>query len=164
MTQTNGQTEPRRSARLQSKRVAVKHEPEGLLPSPITTDSNLNNQSLKRKWIVVEEDNLEGQQRRFAQDLTQREIEPDQPVTQWVLTGSWPQNVGRQDLKMPDAPSSKRRSSSSHRSQTLERMATHGIYMESSSLIEKDSKELCETYLIGKHKTVQDLHLHLQRV
>ena len=55
---------------------------------------------------------------------------------------------------MPDAASSKRRSSSSHRSQTLERMATHGIYMESSNLIKKDSKNLCEEYLKGERKTV----------
>ncbi|KAJ4689262.1 hypothetical protein HRR95_000629 [Exophiala dermatitidis] len=140
---------------LVSKADAAKHELGRLLPSPVTTGSNLDSRSLKRKWIAADERSLEEQQRRVAEHSTLREIESEQHVAHWVLTGSWPKNMQQRDLKMPDAASSKRRSSSSHRSQTLERMATHGIYMESSSLIEKDSKNLCEELLKGEYNTVK---------
>ena len=56
---------------------------------------------------------------------------------------------------MSETPSSKKRSLSSHRSQTLERMATHGVFMQTSNLIRKNSETLCEKYLEGNRKTVE---------
>ena len=56
---------------------------------------------------------------------------------------------------MSESPSSKRRSESTHRSQVLKRLAEHGIFMESSSLIQKDSKNLCQEYLKGNRRTVK---------
>ena len=56
---------------------------------------------------------------------------------------------------MSEYPSSKRRSESTHRSQVLKRLADHGIFMESSRLIQKDSKTLCQEYLEGNRRTVK---------
>ena len=56
---------------------------------------------------------------------------------------------------MSETLSSKRKSSSTHRSQILERMAAHGIFMESSNLIWKESKTLCENYLKGNRTDVK---------
>jgi hypothetical protein len=56
---------------------------------------------------------------------------------------------------MSETPSSKRRSVSTHRSDTLERMEAQGIFMESSNLIQRDTKTLCESYLEGNRKIVK---------
>ncbi|KAI9777639.1 MAG: hypothetical protein M1835_005190 [Candelina submexicana] len=76
-------------------------------------------------------------------------------VAHWARTSFWPEDLGQQGFGMSENPSSKRRSESTHRSQVLERLADHGIFMESSNLIQKDSKSLCQEYLKGNRKTVK---------
>lgn len=56
---------------------------------------------------------------------------------------------------MADAPSSKRRSSSTHHSEILERMAKHGLFMQNSNHIQRKSEELCEEYLSGSREVVR---------
>ncbi|RMZ89626.1 hypothetical protein DV736_g3162, partial [Chaetothyriales sp. CBS 134916] len=56
---------------------------------------------------------------------------------------------------MADAPSVQRRSDSSHRSEALKRMATHGVFMESSNLLRKESKKLCSHFLKGSDRAVR---------
>ena len=50
--------------------------------------------------------------------------------------------------------SRKRKSSSSHRSDRLERMAVNGVFMKSSTLAQKSSKQLCTSLLRGERTPV----------
>ena len=50
---------------------------------------------------------------------------------------------------MSREPSSKRKSTSAHRSDRLERLAENHIYMKASALLKRSSKELCKNLLAG---------------
>ncbi len=50
---------------------------------------------------------------------------------------------------MSQEPSSKRRSSSRHESDRLERLAKHGVFMTASNHIQQSSKDLCLSFLDG---------------
>ena len=56
---------------------------------------------------------------------------------------------------MDETSSKKRKTKSTHRSSSLKRMAGHGVFMENSKLIQKDSKSLCKEYLKGDRTTVK---------
>ena len=56
---------------------------------------------------------------------------------------------------MVETPSKKRKTESTHRSEVLERMETHGILMKTSNQILEASKVLCKQYLKGDRKTIK---------
>lgn len=109
------------------------------------------------KEPCLEETNNRYLERR--QVLRQTPQQPDtdtyNPVAHWTRTFYWPKDLGQQGLGMPETLSSKRRSESSHRSQTLNRMATHGVFMQTSNLIRTESEAFCAKYLTGNRKTVE---------
>lgn len=90
--------------------------------------------------------------------LQQTPQQPDagayNPVAHWTRTCYWPKDLMQRGLEMSDTPSGKRGSESSNRSQTLEQMAAHGGFMESSNLILKDSKTLCLKYLESNRQII----------
>ena len=55
---------------------------------------------------------------------------------------------------MGESNPSKRRTPSTHRSDRLERLAENGIFMKTSALMQKSSKDLCRELLEGSHTRV----------
>ncbi|MCJ1412923.1 hypothetical protein MMC19_007023 [Ptychographa xylographoides] len=59
------------------------------------------------------------------------------------------QNTASKQTYDSQDSSSKRKSESTHRSDRLERLAEHGVFMKNSALTQKSSEELYESYLQG---------------
>ena len=97
-----------------------------------------------------------------------REEREDNPVTHWVITGQWPRFTTRQQqpvtMSESNLTSSKRKSESTHRSWQIERMAANGVFMKSSALLQKSSKELCARYLQGERMPNERFHLPLEKI
>lgn len=100
---------------------------------------------------------------RVADTSTQTEDQKYDPITHWVVNDCWPQSFGHEVITMAQNcastpktasqdSSSKRKSDTTHRTDRLERMAEHGVFMKNSALIQKSSKELCSEYLRGDRK------------
>lgn len=131
---------------------------------PSVSTGNLHRQLSKRKRrrAILKRSCLEETNNRYlerCQVLRQTPQHADtdtyDPVAYWTCTFHWPKDLGQRGLRMSEKLSTKRRSESSHRSQTLERMATHGVFMQTSNLIRKGSEAFCEKYLEGNRKTVE---------
>ena len=54
-----------------------------------------------------------------------------------------------------ETPSKKRKTESTHRSSVVRHLAEHGISMDNSDLVHKDSKELCKKLLKGKRTSIK---------
>lgn len=82
--------------------------------------------------------------RSIQRSSPQLEWKRNDPVSHWVCTFYWPKDFHVQGLGMAEAPGTKRRSSSLHRSEEKKRMAAHGIFfMGASRLMQRASQELC---------------------
>ncbi len=77
------------------------------------------------------------------------------PIAHWAATQFWPQEFGQYSVAMSERTSSKRKSDSTHRSDRLERLAENGIFMRTSALMQKSSKELCQNLLDHKRAPVR---------
>ena len=78
------------------------------------------------------------------------------PVAYWARTSFWPKALWLHDFGMADEnPSKRRKSETTHRSSILRQLAEHGISMENSKLVHKDSKELCNKLLKGKRTSAK---------
>lgn len=72
---------------------------------------------------------------------------PRSPVAYWVATRHWPEVFQDADVNM-NTPS-KRKSSTTHVSEQLERLQANRVYMKSSTGLQKSSKDLCRSFLQG---------------
>ncbi|KAI4145942.1 MAG: hypothetical protein LQ340_006106, partial [Diploschistes diacapsis] len=157
-------TPPRRSARLREieKPVIVKQEARRQLPTPLSSFSRSSAQRRKRKQLhsLEEFEERNPSKRKLAEQDTcnlSPDLESD-PVAFWAATGFWPKVPGDGRAKMgqkgandkeSSKESSKRKSSSTHHSARLRRLAEHGLRMRSSAKIQPSSKELCRDLLKG---------------
>ena len=153
----------RRSTRLQdveSQRYAEKVDDRCHLPSPATSRENTDYGRKRRRHAASEKLLSEDKQYPKRRRVSPSRVEEagtvaSSPIDHWVHTKRWPPISWEGDAEMSTIPSSKRRSESSHRSQILERMNTHGVFMESSNQVQKKSQELCDEYLKGSRKVVK---------
>ncbi|MCJ1441315.1 MAG: hypothetical protein MMC23_001801 [Stictis urceolatum] len=152
---------PRRSARLQQQPGAttlILKATEHQLPSPSLSEFRKERRGLKRKQPDFPEV-VDSQKRSRIRDIKEPpEDRQDDPVTHWVVNDCWPESFGQDAMAMiqksaskqtSQDSSSKRKTVSTHRSDRLERLADNGVFMRSSALAQKSSKELCTTYLRG---------------
>ncbi|MCJ1476747.1 hypothetical protein MMC13_005416 [Lambiella insularis] len=154
----------RRSARLQKiepQKYARRVDELCQLPSPTASNADTANGGKRKQaapeTIVLEDQSYPKRRKQSQPDVGRTSTEPYDPIKHWVYTKYWPKDLWQIGFKMSNTPTSKRRSeySSSHRSQTVERMAVHGVFMESSHLIQKPSRDLCDEYLKGDRKAVK---------
>ena len=100
---------------------------------------------------------------REAGDIENNQAPKDldcHPVKYWVVNDRWPESFGQDAVIMSQNTASKqtsdsqdssgkRKSESTHRSDRLERLAENGVFMKTSALTQRSSKELCKSYLQG---------------
>ena len=161
----SGQKLSRKRKRLQKAEIPLpqtRADPPQKQPLVSISNSHEQLSGRKKRSVVLKKACLEKTNNRYLerrQVLRQTPQQPDtdtyNPVAHWTRTFYWPKDLGQQGLGMPETLSSKRRSESSHRSQTLNRMATHGVFMQTSNLIRTESEAFCEKYLEGNRKTVE---------
>ncbi|KAL8858753.1 MAG: hypothetical protein Q9178_004670 [Gyalolechia marmorata] len=138
------------------------------LPSPSSSEFNKKDRGQKRQRTdsaEIPDENKPSKRTRVDGIGEQPEHHPHDPVTHWVYTDFWPQDFGTDAVIMNQDSASerssvsqdtsrKRKSSSSHRSDRLERMAVNGVFMKSSTLAQKSSKQLCTSLLRGERTPV----------
>ncbi len=132
------------------------------LPSPSTDNCHEQLSRKKRKQAVSQRPFLEDTHNRC---LAKRKVpqqtpqQPDtdtyNPVAHWAHTSFWPEDLWQRGFGMDETASKKRKTDSTHRTSTVKRMAMHGVFMQNSKLIQKDSKSLCEEYMKGDRTTVK---------
>ncbi|KAL9127165.1 MAG: hypothetical protein Q9217_003898 [Psora testacea] len=132
------------------------------LPSPPIGTSHERSSRKKSKKAVSQRPYLEETHNRYPekrkapqQTPQQRDTNTYNRVAHWAHTSFWPKDLWQGGFEMDDTSSKKRKTDSTHRSSGLRRMAKHGVFMENSKLIQKDSKSLCEEYLKGDRTTVK---------
>ena len=126
------------------------------LRSPSTGNSHDRSSKEKKKRAVPRNscwlktyDRYQEKVKLSQQTLPQPDTETYNPVAYWAQTHFWPRDLQLRGFGISDTPSNKRRSESTHRSQTLERMAAHGVFMKNSNLIQTECKSVCRDYLKG---------------
>ncbi|MCJ1445297.1 MAG: hypothetical protein MMC23_005802, partial [Stictis urceolatum] len=139
------------------------------IPSPSSSEFKGEKQSRKRKRLgSVEElyDEIAPKKPHVIDHSTQTEYLSHDPIEHWVVNDQWPGFFGQEEEAMAprstSAPkstsqesSNKRKSESTHRTDYLERIAAHGIFMKSTAQIQESSKELCKSYLQGSLEPTQ---------
>ncbi|MCJ1449618.1 MAG: hypothetical protein MMC23_010140 [Stictis urceolatum] len=139
------------------------------LPYPSSSDFKRETQSRKRKLSDLEVETFEEtapKRPRVTDHSTQTERLPHDPIAYWLVHNQWPESFGQEGEAMPPRSTSnskstsqdssnKRKSESTHRTDYLERLEEHGIYMKTSTQMQKASKELCTTYLQDNREPTQ---------
>jgi hypothetical protein len=149
----------RRSARLLKKARFSTEQNEVIthLPSPESIIYEGDSSPLKRK-APVEEATLDAtdlahKKRKTVVNIADNpypgNIE-DSPITHWVLHGNlWPPDYANRCPKMDFGRSSKRRSSSSHTSDRLQRLEAQKVFLDSQYSMAPESEELCKALMEG---------------
>lgn len=123
--------------------------------SPSSTPSQTNSQVQKQKRPLAHDSCLDRQtpsKRLQASPKSCGRVVVEKsrdPVAHWVETKRWPRGFGKEDMSKSKGDPTKRKSSSMHRSERLERLTKNGIFMRSSALMQRSSKDLCLSFLIG---------------
>ncbi len=149
----------RRSARLREHTAA--NHPHCLkrrhLPSPSPSTPEEPVAPKKRRRGEPDEVEREHKRTRVTPDHHQQsENLPREPVAHWVETFTWPKSTKQNSaVAMSASTSTKRRSSSTHYSERQQRLEQNRIYMKSSVLLQKASKQLCNDLLMGDRSPSQ---------
>ncbi|KAK0923178.1 hypothetical protein LTR29_018232, partial [Friedmanniomyces endolithicus] len=143
----------RRSARLR-KHTAANHQDclkrhHFRSPSPSTPEKPLFQK--KRRRGEPDEVEREHKRTRVTPDHHQRSDNlPRERVAHWVKTFTWPKSTKQNTaVAMSASTSTKRRSSSTHYSERQQRLEQNGVYMKTSALLQRASKQLCNDLLTG---------------
>ena len=105
----------------------------------------------KRRRRAPDEVGREHNRRRVTADHHERsERLPREPVAHCVETYTWPKSAKRNSaVDMGPETFTKRRSSSTHPSERQQRLEQNGMYMKTSAILERASKQLCNDLLAG---------------
>ncbi|KAK1050074.1 hypothetical protein LTR74_017149 [Friedmanniomyces endolithicus] len=143
----------RRSARLREHTAANhqdwlqrRHLPS---PSPSTPEKPLA-QKKRRRGEPGEVEREHKRTRVNPEHHQQSDSLPRERVAHWVQTFTWPSSTMQNPaVALSVSTSTKRRSSSTHHSERQQRLEQNGIYMKTSALLQRASKQLCNDLLVG---------------
>ncbi|EMC97234.1 hypothetical protein BAUCODRAFT_32978 [Baudoinia panamericana UAMH 10762] len=125
------------------------------LPSPTSCTSSARALSRKRQRGVLDElaeERGSTKRRQTARESFRAQPVTHNPVAYWVATSTWPDPTSEEAaMATADVRRNNRRSSSSHHSDRRERLEDNGIYMKTSVLLRRESKEFCNVLLTGDH-------------
>ncbi len=137
----------RRSSRLRNH-TAANHQDclkRRHLPSP--SPSTIEEPVAQKKRRRGEPDEVEREYKRTRVTLDhhqQSDNLPQEPIAHWVETSTWPESTQQNSaVAMSSSTSTKRRRSSTHHSERQQRLEQNGIYMKTSAVLQKASKQLC---------------------
>lgn len=123
--------------------------------SPLSTPSQTNSQVQKQKRPLSHDSCLDKQTPSKRLQAISKSCEQvvatksRDPVAYWVETKRWPKDFGKEDMSKSKENLTKRRSTSIHHSDRLERLIKNGIFMRASVLMQRSSKDLCSSFLAG---------------